>query len=89
MKVRAPAELNADAAAQLAASALAGPPGAAILIDLTAVDSLSLESAAVLMTLTRRCHAESRPLAITTSAPVHRKLTLLGLDNVLPLQPPA
>ncbi|MGW5722591.1 STAS domain-containing protein [Amycolatopsis sp. NPDC003865] len=81
--------LDAHSAQQLIASAASAPPGAAIVADLSGVTQLSLEAAAALLTLTRRCQAEGRTLRITASAPARRKLALLGLESVLPLHSPS
>ncbi|WP_410631107.1 STAS domain-containing protein [Amycolatopsis sp. cmx-4-83] len=88
LRVTAPSVLDAGTAEQLSAPVSAASPGAAVVVDLTAVTELSLEAAAALMTLTRRCHSEGRAMQVIASAAARRKLALLGLDVVLPLRPP-
>ncbi|SFW85539.1 STAS domain-containing protein [Amycolatopsis australiensis] len=89
VRVRAPGDhLDARTAGQLVAPVAAAPPGATVVVDLSAVTHLSLEAAGTLMTLTRHCQAEGRTLRVAASDSARRKLALLGLDAVLPLQPP-
>ncbi|WP_103338518.1 STAS domain-containing protein [Amycolatopsis sp. CA-126428] len=87
--VKASSVLDAGSVAQLSTAASIASPGAALVVDLTAVSQLSLEAAAALMTLTRRCQGDGRTVRILTSAAARRRFARLGLDVVLPLHPPA
>lgn len=64
------------------------PPGTAITVDLTAVTHLSMEAVVPLLSLARQSATEGRTMSILGSVAVHRKLTTLGLDTLLPLHPP-
>ncbi|WP_410566917.1 STAS domain-containing protein [Amycolatopsis sp. cmx-4-61] len=79
--------LDARAAERLVAPLAAAPAAATFVVDLSAVTHLTLEAASALVQLTRRCRAEDRPLRFTASSAVRRKLALLGLETVVPLQP--
>ncbi|MEV5712842.1 STAS domain-containing protein [Amycolatopsis mediterranei] len=90
LTVRAPAELDdADTAAQLLVPAAASPRGTAVVVDLSAVTYLTTEAVIPLVTLARQCLGEGRELRVVASASARQKLTLLGLNTVLSLHPPA
>ncbi|GHF94479.1 MULTISPECIES: anti-sigma factor antagonist [Amycolatopsis] len=87
--VRAPAELDdAEAAAQLLAPAAASPRGTAIVADLSAVTHLTTEAVVPLVAVAQQCLDEGRQLRVVASAVARQKLTRLGLDTVLSLDPP-
>ncbi|MDT7800956.1 MAG: hypothetical protein QOI78_4389 [Actinomycetota bacterium] len=89
LTLRAAPELADTATAERAfAPALATAPGTAVVLDLSAVTFLTMEAVVPLLALVERCAAEGRALLILASAYVRRKLLLLGLDKVVPLQPP-
>ena len=89
LTVQAPAELaDAETAEQVFAPALAGPPDTAVVLDLSAVTFLTLEAVVPLLALVERCAADGRTLRIVASSTVQRKLLALGLDTVVPVQPP-
>lgn len=56
-----------------------------MVVDLSEVTFLSLEGAAELVTLARRCADRGRDLCVKPSASVRRKLALSGLDTLIPL----
>ncbi len=63
-------------------------PGS-VTVDLSKVTYLSMEAVVPLLAVAGRCAAEHRPLRVLVSDPVRRKLTLLGLAAVIPLDPAA
>ncbi|WP_328454187.1 MULTISPECIES: STAS domain-containing protein [unclassified Amycolatopsis] len=85
----APAELaDAETAERTFAPALTVPPGTAVVLDLSAVTFLTVEAVVPLLELVERCAADGRVLRIVASPTVRRKLLFLGLDAVVPSQPP-
>lgn len=62
--------------------------GRTIVVDMTEVTYCSLEGAAMLATLTRRCDNDGRILRIQPSPVVRHKLALSGLDAFIPLTNP-
>lgn len=56
-----------------------------ILVDLAEVSFLALEGVEPLLALTSRCVQDHRELRIVSSPAVRRKLTLLGLDTIIPI----
>ncbi|WP_410665318.1 STAS domain-containing protein [Amycolatopsis sp. lyj-84] len=77
--------INGPAARDLLAPVLRAPGG--VTVDLSKVTYLSMEAVVPLLALAGRCAAEHRPLRVLGSDPVRRKLTLLGLAAVVPLDP--
>ncbi|MGW5051465.1 STAS domain-containing protein [Actinokineospora sp. NPDC004072] len=73
-----------DEAFTQAASAQTAPTPAMV-VDLTEVTFLSLEGAAELVMLARRCIDQGRDLRVKPSPSVRRKLALAGLDTLIPL----
>ncbi|MDT7797396.1 MAG: hypothetical protein QOI78_829 [Actinomycetota bacterium] len=64
------------------------PPGAAVVLDLSAVTFWTPETVVPLLDLVERCAADGRVLRIVASSTVRRKLLSLGLDTVVPVPPP-
>jgi hypothetical protein len=86
--VRAGAELpDGRVATETFAPAWHAPAGVEVVVDLSAVTYLPLEAVVPLVTLARHREAQGGAVRIITSAPAHRKLTLLGLHAVLTLHP--
>ncbi|MFG1644123.1 STAS domain-containing protein [Amycolatopsis sp. NPDC049252] len=89
LTLRAPPELaGTEIAEQAFAPASVAPPGAAVLLDLSAVTYLTLEAVVPLLDLVERCAADGRALQVVASPHVRQKLLVLGLDTVVPLRSP-
>ncbi|WP_410651457.1 STAS domain-containing protein [Amycolatopsis sp. cmx-4-54] len=90
LTVRAAGELSDIATmAKALHPAMPAPPGAVVVVDLSAVTHLSFEAVPPLMALLRHTTTRYVRLCVITSGPVRRKLILLGLDTVIPLEFPA
>ncbi|TDQ00675.1 STAS domain-containing protein [Labedaea rhizosphaerae] len=75
------------AAEEIVAPAFAGDPETAVVVDLSTVTYLSMEAVVPFVTLALRCAAQGTPLRVMASERAWRKLTSLGLHDMLPLEP--
>ncbi|WP_158559860.1 STAS domain-containing protein [Prauserella sp. PE36] len=87
--MRASGELGPETAAALSAAATAARSQAAtgVIVDLTAVRYLTLETLAPLLALARDCRDTGLTLRIHPSPAVRSKIRLTGLTALLPLRP--
>ncbi|WP_410667968.1 anti-sigma factor antagonist [Amycolatopsis sp. cmx-4-68] len=78
---------GARSAEEIVAPAASAAPGAAIVLDLSAVTYLTTEAVIPLITLAHRCAAHEQSLRVLVSEPVRQKLARLGLHETLSSEP--
>ena len=68
------------------ARALGTSLGSEIVVDLSAINHMTMEAAVPLARFARRCSADGRSLRVVASQPVRRKLETMGLGAVILLE---